>query len=220
MRTAKPISTVSFNTREYLKETLDGLIANGVLTWYAFIPHDAEDDDAGNKDHFHVYAEPSKTLQTDDLRSEFKEFDPEKPDKPKCTLIWKSSKFQDWYMYALHDPTYLASKGLRKKYFYKIGDMVTSEEDELLDRVANFPVSPTQRMLEEIQRGTPFEQFVAMGCVPVRQIMQYRLMWNTLWQFYKEINYEEKRQKNIEKAMLGIDGFVEVPEEATVFGDI
>lgn len=220
MRTAKPISTVSFNTKEYLKSTLDNLVESKVLSWYCFIPHKAEDDDAGKKDHFHVYAEPSKTLQTDDLRSEFKEYDPEMPDKPRSTLVWKSSKFYDWYQYSLHDPAYLASKGLRKKYWYRQDEFITSEEDELLDRVANFPVTPTQRMLEEIQRGTPFEHFVAMGCVPVRQIMQYRLMWNTLWQFMKEANYETVRDKNIEYAKMIIDGFVEVPDEAPPFGDI
>lgn len=220
MRTTKPISTVSFNTEEYLRSVLEEQISSGVISWYVYIKHKGEDDDAGRKDHMHVYAEPSKTIQTDNIRAMFKEFDPENPDKPLGTLLWKVSKFQDWYMYAKHDPVYLANKGLVKKYVYQSTDFVSNEDMELADRISNFPVLPMQRMLEEIQNGTTFEQLVACGFVPIQQIVQYRQAYMSMWQYQQSINRAEEQLQNIERALLVADGFEPVPENKTSFGDI
>lgn len=86
MRTTKPISTISFNSREYLALKLHELQKSGRISFWAFVEHQPEDDEAGKKVHNHVFVIPSKMLQTDDLREELKEYDPEHPDKPKAVL--------------------------------------------------------------------------------------------------------------------------------------
>lgn len=110
MRTTKPIATISFNSPAFLKLKLEELTKAGKISFWAFIPHKPEDDEAGTKEHNHLYAEPSKMMQTDDLKAELLEFDPEHPDKPKGCLPFRTSKFADWYLYGLHDKRYLASK--------------------------------------------------------------------------------------------------------------
>ena len=69
MRTTKPIATISFNTPEYLKLKLDELTKAKKIAFWAYIVHQPEDDEAGNKVHMHVYIEPSAMVQTEDLRA-------------------------------------------------------------------------------------------------------------------------------------------------------
>ena len=69
-------------------------------------------------------------VQTDDIREYLKEFDPNCPDKPLGCLIFQSSKFDDWYMYGLHDPEYLASKGEAREFIYSRDNFKFSDEDD------------------------------------------------------------------------------------------
>ena len=106
VRTTKPIATIAFNTPSFLEVKLNELLKAGRISFWAFIQHKPEDDEAGRKYHSHVFVEPSKMLQTDDLRAELREFDPEHPDKPLGTITRNTSKFDPWYLYALHDKRY------------------------------------------------------------------------------------------------------------------
>lgn len=183
MRTTKPISTISFNTPDYLAQKLDELVKAKRLSFWAFIPHLPEDDEAGNRDHIHLYIEPAKMLQTDDLKEEFKEFDPAKPDKPRGCISFRSSKFSDWYLYALHDRAYLASKGQSRKYHYKHDDVRSSDPDDLqfkartIDMLA---VSPYADILEAQRHGFTWEQYFKRGTVPLPQIALFERAWYTL----------------------------------------
>lgn len=94
MRTTKPIATISFNSPAFLKLKLEELTKAGKISFWAFIPHKPEDDEAGTKEHNHLYAEPSKMMQTDDLKAELLEFDPEHPDKPKGCLPFRTSSLR------------------------------------------------------------------------------------------------------------------------------
>lgn len=183
MRTSKPTATISFNTTAYLKQKLDELTRAGKLSFWAFIAHKPEDDEAGRKEHHHVYVEPSKMLQTDDLREALKEYDPEKPDKPRGTLVWKPSKFPDWYLYALHDKRYLAMKGEARRYHYTHDDIVTSSEDDLLcysREIDLLSLSPYADMEDAINHGLTFQQYFARGTVPIPQIRAFATAWDML----------------------------------------
>ena len=157
MNTSKPISTISYNSENFL---LSRLCEYGkLLSFWAAIRHTGEDDEGGAKDHWHIYAEPSKRFQTDSLH--FSEPDPLHPDKPLRCMSWRSSAFADWYLYVLHDPSYLCSKGLIRKYHYKHSDFVTSSDDELnmlAKSINRLKVSPYLDMLDAIShaptRGT------------------------------------------------------------------
>lgn len=183
MRTTKPISTISFNSEAYLAQKLNELLKAGRVSFWAFIPHKPEDDEAGNKPHHHVYIEPSKMLQTDDVREELKEFDPEHPDKPKGCLVFRSSKFGEWYLYALHDRAYLASKGQSRKYHYSHDEMRSSDPDDLLCMARSIDmlsISPYAAMIDAQKTGMTFEQYFRRGTIPLPQVALWERAWHLL----------------------------------------
>lgn len=147
MKTSKPISTISFNTPQYLRLKLDELLKCGKISFWAFIQHLPEDDEGGKKEHIHLYVEPSKMLQTDDLKREFMEPNPSNPTKPLGCISFISSKFGDWYMYGLHDKRYLASKGQSRKYHYHAEQMISPDEDDLNFKVKSINLLSLSPML-------------------------------------------------------------------------
>lgn len=191
MRTTKPISTISFNSPAYLRLKLDELLSAGRISFWAFIKHLPEDDEAGKKDHIHVYIEPSKMLQSDDVKSELMEYDPENPKKPLGCLPFKSSKFDPWYLYALHDKRYLASKGQSRRYHYRHDQIVTSDDDNLtflarsIDMLA---LSPYADMEDAIHQGITWPEYFSRGNVPLPQIRQFQEAWHTLLAVHTERN--------------------------------
>lgn len=183
MRTTKPISTISFNTPDYLAQKMTELQKSGRISFWAFIPHKAEDDEGGKKDHCHLYVEPSKMLQTDDLKDALKEFDPTNPTKPLGCITFKSSKFDPWYLYALHDKRYLASKGQARRYHYKHDDIVTSDPDDLLYKARSIDMvslSPYADMEDAQQHGLTFSEYFARGTIPLPQLTLFERAWNLL----------------------------------------
>lgn len=194
MRTTKPISTISFNTKEYLVQKLRELTKAKRLSFWAVIEHKPEDDEGGKKTHYHVYAEPSKMLQTDDLREELREFDPEKPDKPKGCLSWNGSKFDAWYLYALHDKRYLASKGQSRRYHYAHDDFITSDDDDLLCKsrsIDMLSLSPYADILDAQAHGVSWNEYFRRGTVPLPQIALYERAWFALLQEGTDRNGKE-----------------------------
>lgn len=190
VRTTKPISTISFNTVSYLKLKLDEMTRNHILSFWCFISHKPEDDEAGLKEHIHLYVEPSRLLQTDDLRTEFLEPDPEK-DKPRGCLVFRSSKFDDWYLYALHRREYLASKGQARKFHYKHEDIVSSDSDDLLFKAKSIDmlsVSPYAAMAEAQSLGMTWSEFFSQGLVPLPQVRQFEYAWNLMLENATERN--------------------------------
>lgn len=177
MRTTKPIATISFNSASYLKLKLDELKKAKIISVYHFIEHLPEDDEAGKKRHIHLYIEPSKLIQTDDLAEHFLEFDAEKPDKPKRCLLFRTSKFGDWYMYAIHDKAYLASKGQSRRYHYGYDDVVTSDADELYRAFREIDLShltPLREIMQAVENGLSFSEYLKKGRVPIQQIHAYQ----------------------------------------------
>lgn len=194
MNTAKPISTISFNTPEFLKLALDDLIDAGILSFYAYIVHKPEDDEGGTKQHIHLYAEPSKRMQTDNLKEHLAEFDPDKPDKPKGCISWISSKFDHWYLYALHDKRYLAMKGQSRHFHYSHEEIQTSDVDDLNFKVRMIDMlalSPYSAMQDAQKNGVTWQEFFARGTVPINQVVLYEKAWNLLSQVSTDRNGRE-----------------------------
>lgn len=181
MKTTKPISTISFNTEQYLLDRLNELVRAKRVSFWCFIKHMPEDDEGGLKEHMHVYIEPSKLCQTDDIRDMFREFDPAMPDKPRGCLKFVSSKFSDWYMYALHDNVYLAKKQQSRKYRYTFEEVVSSNADDLLCMVRTIPPDESSiyaRMQIAHEQGMDFGAFIMATGSPVQQINQFRTAWD------------------------------------------
>lgn len=184
MRTTKPISTISFNTQGYLVLKLNELSKAGRISFWAFIEHEPEDDEGGKKKHFHVYIEPSKMLQTDELRTELIEPDPTHPEgKPRGVLTFTSSKFDPWYMYALHDKRYLASKGQSRVHHYTHDQIICSDSDDLYCKAKSIDMlslSPYFDMQEAMSLGLTFQEYFSRGTVPLAQVRQFEFAWNLL----------------------------------------
>lgn len=219
MRTTKPIATISFNTPAYLAQKLEELRKAKILSFWAFMPHKPEDDEAGRKEHCHVYVEPSKMLQTDDLREALKEYDPEKPDKPRGCLTWVSSKFDPWYLYALHDRRYLASKGQSRKYHYTHEEFVTSDEDDLLCKARSIDLvalSPYADMEDAQRHGITWAEYFARGTVPLPQVALFERAWCLLLQRNTERGGRDGHAMDI--PLEDIDpatGEVSIPDEGS-----
>ena len=183
VRTTKPISTISYNSPAFLQLKLDELRKAGRLSFWAFIRHQPEDDEGGKKYHMHVYIEPSKMLQTDDLRGMFKEFDPENPENPKGVLKFNNSKFGDWYLYALHDRRYLAQKGQSRRYTYRADEFITSDADDLNCMVKSIDLlslSPYSAMEDAISQGVTWEEYFSRGTVPIPLVRQWQIAYLSL----------------------------------------
>lgn len=129
MATSKNISTISYNTKEYLEDTLNRLIKEKKIQYWMYIKHDAEEDET--KDHFHVFIQPNVLLDLLDLQYEFEEVNPANLNKPFRVMPFRHSDVDEWIPYALHDKGYLALKCESREYFYLKTDIVSSDEDYL-----------------------------------------------------------------------------------------
>lgn len=202
MRTTKPIATISFNTPEYLALKLGELQKAGRISFWAFIVHKPEDDEGGAKFHQHVYIEPAKMLQTDDIKECLKEFDPEKPEKPKGCISFISSNFDNWYMYGMHDKRYLASKGQSRRYHYTHDDFITSDADDLLYKARMIDLTSLSRyadMEDAIRQGFTWDEYFRRGTVPIQQITNFEKAWHTLLASYTNRNGRENHPIDIDE---------------------
>ncbi len=182
-RKSRPISYISWNTDEFLKNKLDELIDRNKIVFYMFMNHKREDDES--KDHKHLFVIPNGVIDTDEFRDLFTEYDPTKPDKPIRMSPYKPSKFLDAYLYFLHDKKYLASIGQSRKYHYEPEQFVTSSFDYMHDLYltsdrSKLNGSKVSLISDAIENGKSFTDLVESGFVPVQQISQYWQVWELL----------------------------------------
>lgn len=199
MKTTKPISTISFNTFDFLVLKLDDLVKAHILSFWAFITHKPEDDEGGSKEHIHLFCVPSKLLQTDDLKDMFKEFDPQKPDKPRGVLMFHTSKFDDWYLYCLHDSRYLAFKGQSRRFHYSEDEFISSDSDQLLFFARSIDLISMSRfadMESAIKSGISWHEYFSRGTVPLPQVRQFEEAWNLLQQ---NITFRNGRKGHVDE---------------------
>ena len=131
MATSMPISTISYNSEEFLKYHLDSWYNMHLIQAYQYIKHKGED---GDKDHIHLRIEPNKKLDPMDLMEDLKEY-VTGSEKPLCVRPFRNSKEEDWILYAVHDPTYLKIKygGSEKgeKLPYKWQDIIVNDNYDM-----------------------------------------------------------------------------------------
>lgn len=127
MRTSKTISTVSYNTIPFLYGKLIRLVHNHTIEYFQFIKHIKEEDE--EKDHIHLMVIPNVMIDTMDLTELLTEIDPNDPERPLKCIRWRKSKEDDWLLYNIHDPDYLASKGESRIYHYHKDDFCYSDKD-------------------------------------------------------------------------------------------
>lgn len=185
MRTSRPIATISYNTADYLNAVLGELTRKRAITFWAWVEHYPEDDET--KAHKHLYIVPNGQIDTDSLREQFVQVDLTNPTlKPLGTLNFRPSKFVDWYLYALHDSTYLETKGQARRYHYTLDDVVTSDHDELVEEIHMMDLSKINRSLilkTAAESGLPFAELLAKGQIPLQQTPAYRMAYDAIQAF-------------------------------------
>lgn len=196
MRTSKFISTISYNTHDFLTQILNELIDDKRIYFWAFIKHLPEADET--KEHKHVLIMPNGRIDTDTIKDKFDEIIIGE-EKPRKIMPFRTSKFDDAYMYMIHDKKYLQSKGQKKRFYYDKSDIYTSDKDYLTELVHMIDMSKyvkIDKIAEAVKHGITFGQMVAHGEVPIQQINQYERCYQLIG-IYEEIE-AKKAYESIE----------------------
>lgn len=210
MNTSKSISTISYNTTQYLDYILNSLLDNDIIVFYAYIFHKAEENET--KDHIHLYLEPNSRLDTSVLRKKFDEIDiTGEIDKPLSVMPFRPSKFQDWYLYSIHDIDYLRSKCLTREYIYSKDNMIVSDINyfnELVNTI-NYNYGLVGKIIEGVNQNIPFAYLITSGAVKANNIVQAKLIYNELMT-QKHIDFEEKQKMYIPVKSIPTDIFDDI----------
>lgn len=173
MRTRKPIATVGYLTETYLSLKLNEALNNGKIQFWAFIKHKGDED--LKKDHLHVFVIPEGTIDTVSFNDNFIEIDPYNP-LPLRLLHWNPSKFDDWYMYILHDPVYLEMKRLKRNYRYSKSDVWVSDMDEfdyMVSMIDYGYMCSLSDIINAAESQMSISQAIKEGIIPQGSINKY-----------------------------------------------
>lgn len=178
------ISCVSYNTNRQLVRVLEEQTRKHNIDFWAFVNHHPEEDE--RKCHTHLLVVPSKKIDTNEFKDLFDELDPQNPTKPfACLPFRKSTNFGDWYLYAIHDKRYLASKGQLRKYSYRKEDFFVSDIDyftELIHQIDMSKLNKNYIITEALENGVSLETLAMTGQIPVQQFNQFRSLFEYLRQ--------------------------------------
>lgn len=175
MKTILPQTTISYNSEQFLTDTLERLIRNKIISFYAFIYHEPEMDEA--KGHFHVYIEPVNKIDTASLPDLFQELDPSHPDKPfRIMPLHTCRSWADWLWYSLHDKSYLLNKHENRLYHYAVEDFRTNDYDDFLNRYNETPrpISEYETIETMLKEGFDIISIIRTLNVPVRYFSLYK----------------------------------------------
>ena len=182
-QTSKLISTISFNTPNFLLRRLHELQDKGVIEYAHWIWHKPEQDET--KNHAHVLVKPNRRLDTSALRNEFKELLVGE-DKPRGVLPFRpTSRVSDWLLYSAHDSLYLARKGEARVEHYEKVDFKSTDEDLLEEdwRDCHRTDDSKLSMLKDMVRlNKSWPEVLEMGFLPINQLFQYREIFFALLQ--------------------------------------
>ena len=207
MNSRCPISTISYNTEQFLIKELNKMIDERIIDFYAFIYHLPEDDLGEKKGHRHLYVVPATIVDTFSINERLQQIDIQNPDKPPlCCMPWKHSKFGDWYMYCLHDKDYLASQCQERKFHYSNNDFVCSNWDyfnELIHTSDLVKYKSFAKFREMVSSGANFRELFSNGFIPIQQIVQYKKAYNLMK--YGNMDFVPHPDNQCMSACLGED---------------
>lgn len=241
MRTTKPISTISYNSKEFLQGFLNKLVDAEKVAFWSAVRHIGEqlDDGTKEKDHWHVFIEPNTRVDTMELQKLSCENDPSHPDKPFKCINFRSSKWDDWLWYGLHDTDYLLTKAEIRQYAYTTDDFLFSDSDEFEVRYQSAIHSSaiaSGMKIRKMMKQNSVAQLCAIGVIQPNQAFHYMAYEQAIEQGLHENErlmelesdeFKEKRKKKVldeQQRMLQLnspigsvddEGFLTVPEGLT-----
>lgn len=175
--------------------TLNAMIKDKIIDFWSYIKHYPETTET--KLHAHLFFIPNNTVDTVSIKRLFEEADPKAVKDKDGKLIPLGivdihfSRFDDWYLYGLHDPQYLASKGQVKEFTYTADKVISSNQDELNEKISRIHYGNYKRQLEIIKAldnmRTPME-LLRLGLIPINQYSYWDRFWETsgIYELYKE----------------------------------
>lgn len=192
MPTKKPLSTVSFNTEPFLRSVLSRFPG---AFWF-YIRHEPEQRTIlqEKKPHYHVYIDfNGASVDPAVIRDYFVE-KVEGEDKPRKCLPLKASKFEDAYLYFLHDETYLTAKNETRDFHYLTSDIVTNSQDDLIELVNMIDYRKYQRadylsiMEQAYNRGVrSFGTLITFYRPPLNQYQSWARCWFDYCQYREQL---------------------------------
>ena len=192
MRVTRPVSSISYNTEQFLIKKLNHLLKLCYLSYWEFIPHKADVDT--KKPHIHLYCVPSKTLDLKTFQDEFNEFDPLNPEHDlKCMPFRVSNSYGDWYWYGLHDKDYLKAKMMSRNCYYSDSDIRSSDIDfhEVLvseNPLINFAnlsdIGLREWVFECVSTGSSLQYCLTGAKVPLGKVQSVIAFYNALSTYY------------------------------------
>ncbi len=194
MRTSKPFSMISYNTKDFLTEKLNELVQGGLIQFWAFIHHKAEEDE--KKAHKHLYIIPQKLIDTQRIEKALQEIDlTDITAKPLGAIFPQSSKFADWYLYGLHDRKYLASKGQKRMYSYNDSAFVVSCQDtfqELKNLIDYTQINRLSLIFEKVENGESLANIIKTSNIPLQLIGQVKQLYNIITSSFEVYRADRK----------------------------
>lgn len=175
--TTKTISTISYNSKEFLQLKLNELKRNEIILFGFFIYHDPEQDE--KKGHFHVVMEPNGKVNLKALQEEFLEKDKTGNPKPLGVMPFNiTQSYDDWILYSLHDSDYLMSKGLAREHHYQFDEIhCTTDDEELLqdkyNSINHLRYSRDHEIYEAVSKGASNFDLLQSGLIPLSRLGFY-----------------------------------------------
>ena len=191
--TQSEISTIAYGSVPFLRGQLEHLRSAGVLSEYMLLLHDRDvsDDGALKKAHVHIWACPARRVDITAIRNSL--VMPVPGDKPLGCLEVRRSKRDDWLLYALHHPTYLASKGSSDgKYEYPLSDLVFSDGIDpaalLVEALSSFSHT-SAALASSLLSGSSAIDLLLAGASPVLLSAAQRVLSSS----FSPLSLEERR---------------------------
>lgn len=189
--TKKPLSSISFNSADFLKYNLDELYKNNCISLYCYIRHYPEEDT--KKQHYHLFLQPVKPIDPLALRKLF--IEPNENGDLGC-LPLMPSKFYDWLLYSLHHPLYLLHKGLYRINHYPLTDIVSSEpyyclEQFYHDALEQYETSRIKTIISMIKEGYKYNDILESGIIPPSQIVFYDKLIRSSFSKYANLKKDD-----------------------------
>lgn len=172
---------------------MDELYKKRFIDFYAFVYHLPEEDE--EKSHIHLFVIPNGQQDTDQIRTELEELDPNNPQLPLGCMPFRSSKWDDWKLYNDHDVAYLLSKGQSRKYHYTDADYTYSDRvyfNELNHSIDRSKLNRNKLVVEAVDNGVSFEALLRTGQIPVQMVTQFKMMYDLLYNAKVRRGYDEE----------------------------
>lgn len=187
MRSGKSLSSIAYHRPEVFARVTNSLRKVDKIGPCLWVAHRGE---GGDKPHIHlVLLGGFKTYDTKGLGSLWG-FDIEGDEKRSVSALWRVTKsLSDWLLYAIHDPKYLAFKGLEREASYTWEDLRVSEGDEdilaeLIREARDFAETQgdktTRRLIALAKQGWDWRRVVVSGLVPMGQLSQASKAWGII----------------------------------------